>query len=349
MEKRKARINKLLFRHLDALKFAEPNKECRIVAIGSKDGIERFSIDTAHEGLVTEYHTFQDALAGAVSFDKVPKEHKVAINTIKNSMLDHKDQITLIVLVDNLIPTLRYFHSITSPLKDMGCIVATLYNRPIYIDPITDDKQHDDQVRMFRKAGQFALGNNGDGDYFEFGVFDGRTVTLAYQAFARKSNRMRLFGFDTFRGIVGTNKSEESSFPVGSFYSNIETFRHNMRTAGISEERFIGVAGDFLKIFKSPQDIYARYSMKKCALAHIDCDVYEAAKSSLNFLSPLLTQGSILLFDEFNVHKASNEHGERRALREWLADNPQFEVERWYDYGVSCRSYFVHERPIDIV
>ena len=142
------------------------------------------------------------------------------------------------------------------------------------------------------------------GDYLEFGVFDGRTMSLAYYTMGER----RLFGFDTFSGIIGKSKGESMAYEDGNYYSNIETFIHNMNAACV----------------------------------HIDCDVYMAAKAALNFCTNLLQQGSVLLFDEFHGNFASNKLGERRALKEWLEENPHIHVERWHDYATVSRAFIVH-------
>jgi hypothetical protein len=62
----------------------------------------------------------------------------------------------------------------------------------------------------------------------------------------------------------------------------------------------------------------------------------------LTYLTRLLVQGSVLLFDEFHANRADNKLGERRALAERLEANPQFQVERWHDYALAGRAYIVH-------
>ncbi len=54
------------------------------------------------------------------------------------------------------------------------------------------------------------------------------------------------------------------------------------------------------------------------ALLHIDCDLYQSAKDVLDFVlgNGLLSPGGMIVFDDFNCNRASEEWGERRAWAE---------------------------------
>ena len=56
-------------------------------------------------------------------------------------------------------------------------------------------------------------------------------------------------------------------------------------------------------------------------LAHIDCDVYSSTRDVLNLLTPRLTRGSVLVFDELLWYAGCEDH-EAKALYEWLQANP---------------------------
>ena len=50
------------------------------------------------------------------------------------------------------------------------------------------------------------------------------------------------------------------------------------------------------------------------AITHIDCNAYKPVQASLDFITNLVVQGSILLFDDFYCNDALNSFGERKAL-----------------------------------
>lgn len=84
--------------------------------------------------------------------------------------------------------------------------------------------------------------------------------------------------------------------------------------------------------------------IERASIVHIDVDVYELARLALEFISPALPQGALLLFDDYDHMAAANDRGERRAMREWLAAHPEFEIEPYRAYGAVCRSFLVHRR-----
>jgi len=123
---------------------------------------------------------------------------------------------------------------------------------------------------------------------------------------------------------------------------NLPTYWHNMCAAGADPSRMRPVQGNYLDTFQDPKALHASLGLERCLVAHIDCDIYAAAKAALTFLTGVLVQGSIILFDEFHANNASNRLGERRALAEWLEENPAIQVERWIDYAAAGRAFFVH-------
>ncbi|WP_374558370.1 class I SAM-dependent methyltransferase [Thermomonas sp.] len=245
---------------------------------------------------------------------------------------------TLILLADADQLVLKALHAATGFLKARGFVVNTLYARTLFVEPVQARVNPIHYEVMFNEAGKVAA-NLRRGHYLEFGTFDGRTFTLAWHSMAKRCPWMRFFGFDSFTGILGARNDEV--YVDGTYCSNRETFEHNWRVAGLDPGRCMSVPGDFRESLAEP-GLRERLGIEAAAVVHIDCDVYEAAKAALDFVAPVLQQGSVLLFDEFHANHASNATGERRALRELLAAHPELEVERWHDYAVEGRSFLVH-------
>jgi hypothetical protein len=224
-------------------------------------------------------------------------------------------------------------HDLTAPVKRNGAIVVSCLHRPLFTSK-PGNTAGATYPGMFDRAGKLAAEtrefHDAPGDYMEFGVFDGRTISLAWHSFGEIPD-MRFFAFDSFEGIIGS-LDQEVRYPDATYMSNLPTFYHNMRVAQV--QRVTAIQGDFLSTL-SPQ-LLAEHDVRRCYIAHIDCDVYRPAKAALTFLSHCLVQGSVLLFDEYNGQGCSNQLGERRALREFLQENPQFDVERWHDYATAA-------------
>jgi O-methyltransferase len=172
-----------------------------------------------------------------------------------------------------------------------------------------------------------AAGNDLAGDYYEFGVLKGRSFTLAYRR-ARMRMRasnfapMRFVAFDSFEGLPESNDPAlPSQYKKGAYAAPQSVFEANCRRAGIPEDKLIVVPGWYDELAKRPQD--PRLARSKIAVCYVDCDIYESAVPVLEYITPHLQIGSVLVIDDWNRHHASERFGLRRAVKEWLEGNPR--------------------------
>ena len=196
---------------------------------------------------------------------------------------------------------------------------------------------------MFELAALYSRGGN-KGDFLEFGSFQGYTMQCAYHAFERisKNNTRRFISFDSFTGVIGTKKDE--SFYDGSYATSETSFRFSNALAGIPDDRVTTVVGPFSVTLEDDiEKTREKIGPTEAAIVHIDCDVEAPAKLALDFVTPYLKHGSLLMFDEYDLHQADNTKGERSALRRWLKENPEFEVEPYRSYPSTARSFIVHK------
>ena len=163
------------------------------------------------------------------------------------------------------------------------------------------------------------------GDYYEFGVFDGHSLQAAYHA-ARELgySEMRFWGFDSFCGLpepTGLDCSPE--WRRGLYACERERVIGNLGQAGVNLNAVTLVEGFFGVILP----LFSRQvTFPTAALALVDCDLYASAVPVLDFLTPLLKTGSVLMFDDYNCFEKDDQRGERRAFREWLARNPHWQA-----------------------
>ncbi len=196
---------------------------------------------------------------------------------------------------------------------------------------------------MFDLAALYCRGLQGD--ILEFGSFQGYTLQCAYHAFKRRqsSSKRRFISFDSFAGIVGSK--DEEVFSDGTYAASEKSFRFANFLADVPDERVITVAGAYgATLVDNVEHTRERLGPTKAALIHIDCDVEEPAKMALDFATPYMQQGTLIMFDEYDAQYANNMLGERAALRRWLAENPDFEVEHYRSYHVAARSFIVHRK-----
>ena len=197
---------------------------------------------------------------------------------------------------------------------------------------------------MFDLAVSYCRGGN-TRDFLEFGTFQGHTLQCAYHAFRkyRLVKNRRFIAFDSFAGIIDTKEGE--GFTDGAYAASEESFRFANLLADVPDDQVITVSGPFSATLEDNVEQTRRaLEPLEAAIVHIDCDVEAPAKLALDFVTPYLKQGSLLLFDEFDLHLADNSKGERRALHAWLSENPNFEVEPYRTYHVHARSFIVHRK-----
>ena len=81
-------------------------------------------------------------------------------------------------------------------------------------------------------------------------------------------------------------------------------------------------------------DTLPRFANYRFCFAHLDCDIYQSYKETLEFFYPRMTPGAIILLDEYNDPPWP---GCNRAVDEFLTDKPERLVEiesdnyrKWY-------------------
>ncbi len=148
------------------------------------------------------------------------------------------------------------------------------------------------------------------GDMAELGVFRGNSAAI-FAHYARIYGK-KVSLFDTFQGfdqrdLVGGDGSRAVEFA--------DTSLDDVRGL-VGDEAVRFVQGRF------PESIPADLYMSRFCLVHIDCDLYEPAKSGLEFFYPRLSPGGLLI-----VHDYANPYwvGIKRAVDEFcggIAEKP---------------------------
>jgi O-methyltransferase len=183
--------------------------------------------------------------------------------------------------------------------------------------------------------------NQVEGDFVEFGVFRGDRLIQVHQtskmlgeyveatpAFrsAKYGNlkKMRLFGFDSFQGLpkadpIDQVEGQEAWMGEGGFSCSLEEVTRRLNAKIGRERPFTLVKGWFQETLTL--ETKRKLGLKAVSIAYVDCDFYESAKVALNFLTDLLVDGSVIVFDDWWMYKGRPDRGEQRAFREWTSEN----------------------------
>jgi hypothetical protein len=162
---------------------------------------------------------------------------------------------------------------------------------------------------------------------------------------------MRFLAFDSFEGLpepAGLDRSEEgfaSGFFKGQYAVTEDEFRHNVFAAApqLRPERLIITKGWFNQMLT--QETGENIHLDKLACTWIDCDLYESTVPVLKFITPYLTIGSVIFFDDWRCYRNLATHGEQRACREWLDDNKGLALNEFISFGFHGMSFTVSSLP----
>jgi O-methyltransferase len=156
------------------------------------------------------------------------------------------------------------------------------------------------------------------GDYLEFGVYNGRSMSIAYHAFTGAGLReARLVGFDSFDGMPGADYDDAGVFRRGQLYHDEKRTRAELRRNGVDLNRITLVKGWYDDTLN--EATRRQLGLARLGIAMIDCVVYDSTCTVLRFIEPLIVDEAILIFDDWTCHDMHlKNQGQKRACEEWL-------------------------------
>ncbi len=197
---------------------------------------------------------------------------------------------------------------------------------------------------MLDVAMNYAMVAQLTGDYFEFGVYSGRTFAAAYHISRRYLPRMRFVAFDSFQGLPEFTPAPGTfeQFRAGQYAVDRDTFMANLKKQGVDPARVDVVPGWFSESLLA----YARErpAESKAAIIYVDCDLYESTLPVLTFITPYLQDGTLILFDDWFHYRGDPNRGEQRAFSEWLRANPSISASEYRKFKWSGNSFILHVR-----
>ena len=215
-----------------------------------------------------------------------------------------------------------------------------------------------------RAAASFSVMNQIEGDYLEFGVWQGYSFVVAYHAIKQKRlehykrdykspeydkwklNEPRYFAFDSYAGLPGGGSHNRMiDYQEGAYSCSEEMFLDNIRSADVDTKDVVSIKGFYDEtLIKNTKN---KYNIGKAAIVMIDCDIYESTVSVLEFLTDIVQQGTILIFDDWFRFKGSTDYGEQLACKEWLTKNPNIELIEFWRQGPQAISFIVNMKNMN--
>ena len=144
------------------------------------------------------------------------------------------------------------------------------------------------------------------GDIAEVGTFMGGSAKLIAEARGNESKKT-IYLFDTFEGLPQTQHIDDDHFAKGEFYAGYEGVKDYLKEyprLELHKGLFPDSAGPILH--------------KHFSFVHLDVDLYESTKQSLEFFYPRMERGGVII-----SHDYMDRPGVRKAVDEFMADKPE--------------------------
>jgi O-methyltransferase len=183
------------------------------------------------------------------------------------------------------------------------------------------------------------------GHYLEFGVGAGRSAVAALRAHRRYNPDAvpGFFLFDSFAGLPELTGVDAGSdqFHAGQYAFSRDQVREALTARGVYDAARVHLVPGFFEDSLPSFDL-GRLGGLGAAVVHVDVDLHASARLVLEWVTPLLQQGTLILFDDWNAFSASWARGERAAAREWLAAHADWNLESFARYGWHGEAFLVH-------
>ncbi|MEM9761347.1 MAG: TylF/MycF/NovP-related O-methyltransferase [Pseudomonadota bacterium] len=218
------------------------------------------------------------------------------------------------------------------------------------------------QPQLIERAAWFVACEMIEGDYLEFGTFQGQSFVAAYHAFHRGFERriallpgeatddqcerrrllwdkMRFVALDSFEGLPMLEGVDKASldFVAGQYSLDEPSFRDAVAEKCVPLQRTVIIPGWYADTSRS--EIWEKHSITKAAVIWIDCDLYASSRDALAGITPLLQDGTVLIFDDWFAFKAHPQRGEQRAFAEWRAGVREFDFVDFHTEGTWRKSF----------
>jgi O-methyltransferase len=183
------------------------------------------------------------------------------------------------------------------------------------------------------------------GDYLEFGVYNGTSLTCMYRTLEQADlPHVRLFGFDSFQGFPPeAANDDEGRWQPGRCYSPLEFTRAVLDAEGIDWRRVALIPGWFSETLND--QTRESHRIAKASVIMIDCDLYSSTRQALRFCGPLIADEALILFDEYCPREFAGKNlGEKKAFEEFLGESGCFDASPFGKYAPRTQAFILTRR-----
>lgn len=225
---------------------------------------------------------------------------------------------TLVRMLIRRDPLVRFFI-----LQKIGAVLVPnyMFNWPHLIwfkDPefnryleVFGEVRSNNAGRHWMLAQLLALTEDLSGDTAECGVFKGASSYLICKANEKSRTKKTHHCFDSFEGLSTPLEDDGEFWASGDLSCSVDEFKANLNE--FSEDAYVIYRGWI-------PDRFAEIEDREFSFVHIDVDLFEPTRDSLDFFYPRMTLGGVIVFDDYGFETCP---GASRAIREFMSDKPE--------------------------
>jgi len=208
--------------------------------------------------------------------------------------------------------------------------------------------------RIFLQLSAFYF-NGLCGDILEFGVLQGYTSKIIADCMKRfRLKKIRLHLFDSFEGLPETNSEDQRTYEcmnglwgkgIMDVPQGLDRLIESKLQKKLGKERVFVVKGYFEQTLENH---IREKKITKAALVNLDCDLYSSSKHVLNtlFQYNLIQDGTLLICDDWMTSFGNPNLGQRKAVHEVLTNYPNWEFEKYFNYGIGSQVFIAHDLSV---
>ncbi|MDR0454668.1 MAG: TylF/MycF family methyltransferase [Deferribacteraceae bacterium] len=167
------------------------------------------------------------------------------------------------------------------------------------------------------------LKNNENVIIIEFGTYRGGSAIFMANLVKMLKLPVQVFGLDTFQGMPPTNKVYDAH-SAGDFKdTSLEELNNYKNILNLDNLFFIkGLFSDTAEILLKGKNV---------AIAHIDCDIFDAVKYSYQITKPYMIDGGYIIFDDATTSSCI---GATSAVEQFVIRQDKLNSEQIYPHFV---------------
>jgi len=217
-----------------------------------------------------------------------------------------------------------------------------------------------EENNAFKWASAYIVKNQIKGDYLEFGVWKGNSFIEMHKQIKFNSEtfyinnqkkkinnliniyeNMKFHAFDSFEGLPESNYTKPIQYFAGNYAADEKTFLKNINNHGVDLEKVTVTKGWFDKSLD--MNCAKNIQLKEIAVAYIDCDLFESTIPVLNFITPFIKTGTILIFDDWFRNGGDNTNGVQGAVLHWLEKNDGIVLQHFHNSDTRTATFIVRK------